>query len=87
MRGTRRTMTEEEPIRVSNGEPPPKATCVLMEMMKTMRRQNEERAEEFRRGQEETSTSSKRLKEYSLLSAGLRLNAFVKNAVAFLKLI
>ena len=32
-------------------------------------------------------TSAKRLKEYSLLSAGLRLNAFVKNAVAFLKLI
>jgi len=32
-------------------------------------------------------TSAKRLKEYSLLNAGLRLNAFVKNAVAFFKLI
>jgi len=32
-------------------------------------------------------TSAKRLKEYSLLSAGSRLNAFVKNSVAFLKLI
>jgi len=38
MRGTKRTMAKEEPIGVSNGETPPEATRVLMEMMETMRR-------------------------------------------------
>ena len=52
-------MAEEEPIGVSNGEPPPEATRVLMEMMETIKRQNEERAEEFRRGQEETRVRMK----------------------------
>jgi len=49
MRGTRRAAPEEE----ANGAPLLDATHVLMEMMEVMRRQNEERVEEFRRAHED----------------------------------
>jgi len=54
MRGIRRAMAEEEANGVANGVSLPEVTRMLMEMMETMRRQNDERAEEFRKAQEET---------------------------------
>ena len=43
-------MAEEETNGALNGGSVLEATCMLMEMMETMRRQNDERAKEFRRG-------------------------------------
>jgi len=53
MKGTRRATAEDEANGAPNGGSPRDTTRMLMEMMKAMRRQNDERAEEFRRAHEE----------------------------------
>jgi len=54
MRGTRRTTMEEEVGGAQNEGSSSDTIRMLMEMMETMRRQNDECAEAFRRSQEET---------------------------------
>lgn len=47
----------------TNGATPPDTSHMLMEMMVTMRRHNEERAKEFRRAQEEFKRESMQARE------------------------
>jgi len=49
MREGRKAVVEEEVNVVPNGDHTPNATRTLMEMMETMRRRNNEQAEEFER--------------------------------------
>jgi len=67
MRGSRRAAIEDE----ANGAMPDAAQA-LMEMMETMRKQNEERAKEFRRAQEDIRRESAEARERMEESARLQ---------------